>query len=102
MGAIKEQSADVYASTLAERGFVTLTIDNSYWGESVSDVRNAILPNMGAVMRNGYGKSCTVEQQKEVMTKVSEQRYEEYTTGDEIMQNYMPTELPKISHCKYS
>jgi fermentation-respiration switch protein FrsA (DUF1100 family) len=31
MGAVKEQSADVYASNMAERGFITLAIDLSYW-----------------------------------------------------------------------
>tara|TARA_R110000868_G_scaffold261995_1_gene520364 strand:+ start:2056 stop:3159 length:1104 start_codon:yes stop_codon:yes gene_type:complete len=151
MGAVKEQSADVYASTLAERGFVTLAIDNSYWGESDGEPKNAILPDMfsesfnaavdflgtrpfvdrdnigiigicgsggfvvsaakidprmkaiatismydmGSVTRNGYGKSRTVEQRKELIAKAAEQRYEEYTTGKQIMQNYMPTELPK-------
>ena len=34
MGAVKEQGADVYASKLAERGFITLAVDLSFWGES--------------------------------------------------------------------
>ncbi len=37
MGAVKEQSADVYASNMAERGFITLAIDLSFWGESDGD-----------------------------------------------------------------
>lgn len=34
MGAVKEQSANLYAQRLAEQGFVTLAIDLSFWGES--------------------------------------------------------------------
>lgn len=32
MGAVKEQSANLYATKMAERGFVTLSIDLSFWG----------------------------------------------------------------------
>jgi hypothetical protein len=42
MGAVKEQSADVYASNMADRGFVTLAIDLSFWGESDGQPRNAV------------------------------------------------------------
>lgn len=48
MGAVKEQSSTLYAQKLAERGFVTLAIDLSYWGESEGKVRNAVLPDMYA------------------------------------------------------
>ena len=48
MGAVKEQSADVYASNMADRGFITLAIDLSFWGESEGEVRNAVLPDMYA------------------------------------------------------
>lgn len=48
MGAVKEQSADVYASNMAERGFITLAIDLSFWGESEGETRNAVLPDMYA------------------------------------------------------
>ncbi|MEP0797486.1 hypothetical protein NDI44_23490 [Trichocoleus sp. DQ-A3] len=34
MGAVKEQSANLYAQKLAEQGFVTLSLDLSFWGES--------------------------------------------------------------------
>ncbi|MDQ3233968.1 MAG: alpha/beta hydrolase, partial [Pseudobdellovibrionaceae bacterium] len=34
MGAVKEQSSNLYATKLAEQGFVTLAIDLSFWGES--------------------------------------------------------------------
>ena len=34
MGAVKEQSANLYATKLAEQGFVTLSFDLSFWGES--------------------------------------------------------------------
>ena len=48
MGAVKEQSANLYAQKLAERGFVTLTFDLSYWGESEGQPRNAVLPDVYA------------------------------------------------------
>ncbi|QYJ81713.1 alpha/beta hydrolase [Shewanella aegiceratis] len=48
MGAVKEQSAVLYAQQLAERGFVTLAIDLSFWGESEGEPRNAVLPDMYA------------------------------------------------------
>lgn len=48
MGAVKEQSANVYASNMAERGFVTLSLDLSFWGESDGEPRNAVLPDMYA------------------------------------------------------
>jgi fermentation-respiration switch protein FrsA (DUF1100 family) len=48
MGAVKEQSADVYASTLADRGFITLAIDLSFWGESDGQPRNAVSPDIYA------------------------------------------------------
>lgn len=46
MGAVKEQSADVYASNMADRGFIALAIDLSFWGESEGSPRNAVLPDM--------------------------------------------------------
>ncbi|WP_228394321.1 alpha/beta hydrolase [Chryseobacterium glaciei] len=46
MGAVKEQSADVYASHMAEKGFVTMAIDLSFWGESAGEPRNAVLPDV--------------------------------------------------------
>ena len=46
MGAVKEQSADVYASNMAERGFITLAIDLSFWGESEGEPRNAVAPDI--------------------------------------------------------
>ena len=48
MGAVKEQSADVYASNMAERGFVTLAIDLSFWGESEGEPRNVVAPDIYA------------------------------------------------------
>ncbi|MBM7421338.1 MULTISPECIES: alpha/beta hydrolase [Chryseobacterium] len=151
MGAVKEQSADVYASSLAERGFITMAIDLSFWGESDGEPKNAISPDMfsesfnaavdflgtrpfvdrenigvlgvcgsgsfvisaakidprmkaiatismydmGSVNRDGLNKSQSVEQRKEKIAQAAEQRYEEYTTGKQIMQNYLPVELPK-------
>lgn len=48
MGAVKEQSANLYATHMAERGFVTLSIDLSFWGESAGEPRNAVSPDIYA------------------------------------------------------
>jgi fermentation-respiration switch protein FrsA (DUF1100 family) len=48
MGAVKEQSANLYAQKLAERGFVTLSLDLPFWGESAGEPRNAVLPDVYA------------------------------------------------------
>src|SRR5436309_11673011 len=46
MGAVKEQSANLYAQKLADQGFVTLSLDLSFWGESEGQPRNAVLPDV--------------------------------------------------------
>ena len=46
MGAVKEQSANLYAAKLAERGFVTMSLDLSYWGESEGQPRNLVAPDV--------------------------------------------------------
>ncbi len=48
MGAVKEQSANLYATKMAEQGFVTLAIDLSFWGESEGTPRNAVSPDIYA------------------------------------------------------
>ena len=48
MGAVKEQSANLYATKMAERGFVALSLDLSYWGGSEGTPRNAVSPDMYA------------------------------------------------------
>ncbi|HET6409868.1 MAG TPA: alpha/beta hydrolase [Chthoniobacteraceae bacterium] len=48
MGAVKEQSADLYAQKLAEQGFVTLSVDLPFWGESEGQPRNSVLPDVYA------------------------------------------------------
>lgn len=48
MGAVKEQSAMLYAQKLAEQGFVTLAIDLPFWGESEGQPRNQVAPEMYA------------------------------------------------------
>lgn len=48
MGAVKEQSSNLYAQKLAEQGFVTLAIDLSFWGESQGQPRNAVSPDIYA------------------------------------------------------
>lgn len=48
MGAVKEQSANLYAQKMAEKGFVTLSLDLSFWGESEGQPRNAVSPDIYA------------------------------------------------------
>ncbi|BCA28604.1 alpha/beta hydrolase [Metapseudomonas otitidis] len=48
MGAVKEQSANLYATKLAEQGFITLAIDLPFWGESEGQPRNAVSPDLYA------------------------------------------------------
>lgn len=48
MGAVKEQSSMLYAQKLAEQGFVTLAIDQSFWGESDGQPRNVVAPDIYA------------------------------------------------------
>ena len=48
MGAVKEQSANLYATKMAEQGFVTLSLDLSFWGESEGEPRNAVSPDIYA------------------------------------------------------
>ena len=48
MGAVKEQSANLYATKMAEQGFVTLSLDLSFWGESAGEPRNAVAPDIYA------------------------------------------------------
>ncbi|ETI53049.1 hypothetical protein F443_03964 [Phytophthora nicotianae P1569] len=139
MGAVKEQSANLYATKMAEQGFVTVSIDLSFWGGSDGEPRNAVSPDlyaesfsaavdyltlqsfidserigalgicgsgsfaisaakidsrikavatssmydMGAVNRNGLRHSQTVEQRKETIDQMSQQRSIE-TAGGEV------------------
>ncbi|KRD13811.1 hypothetical protein ASE48_30110 [Mycobacterium sp. Root265] len=46
MGAVKEQSANLYATKMAEQGFVTMSLDLSYWGESAGEPRNLVAPDV--------------------------------------------------------
>src|SRR3954463_1173704 len=48
MGAVKEQSANLYATKMAERGFVTMSLDMSFWGQSDGQPRNAVAPDIYA------------------------------------------------------
>ncbi len=47
-GAVKEQSANLYATKMAEQGFVTISLDLSFWGESDGQPRNAVAPDIYA------------------------------------------------------
>lgn len=48
MGATKEQSAMLYAQKMAEKGYITLAIDLSFWGESKGKPRNTVAPEIYA------------------------------------------------------
>lgn len=48
MGAVKEQSADLYAVKMAERVFVTMSVDLAFWGGSDGQPRNAVAPELYA------------------------------------------------------
>jgi len=48
MGAVKEQSANLYATQMAERGFVAMSIDLPFWGESEGQPRNLVSPDIYA------------------------------------------------------
>ena len=48
MGAVKEQSANLYAVKMAEQGFVTLSVDLAFWGDSEGQPRNAVSPDLYA------------------------------------------------------
>jgi fermentation-respiration switch protein FrsA (DUF1100 family) len=48
MGAVKEQSANLYATKLAEQGFVTVSIDLTFWGGSEGEPRNAVSADLYA------------------------------------------------------
>lgn len=45
-GAVRQQSANLYATKMAEAGFITLTFDQSFWGESAGMPRGAVLPDV--------------------------------------------------------
>ncbi|MBY0332396.1 MAG: alpha/beta hydrolase [Acetobacteraceae bacterium] len=48
MGAVKEQSANLYATKMAEQGFVAMSIDLPFWGESEGQARNLVSPEVYA------------------------------------------------------
>jgi fermentation-respiration switch protein FrsA (DUF1100 family) len=48
MGAVKEQSANLYATKMAEQGFVAMSLDLPFWGESEGLPRNAVSPDFYA------------------------------------------------------
>lgn len=53
MGAVKEQSANLYATKLAEQGFVTVSLDVPFWGGSEGEPRNAVSPDLYAEAFSG-------------------------------------------------
>lgn len=60
----------------------------------IKAVATASMYDMGAVTRNGYGKTRSVEDRKALAGQASQQRIDEFTTGEQIFQNSLPVELP--------
>ena len=48
MGAVKEQSANLYAQKMADRGYVTVSLDLPFWGASEGQPRNVVSPDFYA------------------------------------------------------
>ena len=46
--AVRQQAANLYATKMAEAGFVALSFDQSFWGESSGTPRGAVLPDVYA------------------------------------------------------
>ena len=46
MGAVKEQSASLYAQKMADQGFVAMAIDLPFWGSSEGTPRNSVVPDL--------------------------------------------------------
>lgn len=44
--AVRQQAANLYATKMAEEGFVALSFDQSFWGESAGNPRGAVLPDV--------------------------------------------------------
>ena len=44
--AVRQQAANLYATKMAEAGFVALSFDQSFWGESAGTPRGAVLPDV--------------------------------------------------------
>lgn len=70
MGAVKEQSASLYATKLAKQGFVTLSLDIPFWGGSEGEPRNGVAPDLyaeafsAAVDYLGSQNSTTVDRER--------------------------------------
>lgn len=45
-GAVKEQSANLYATKMAEQGFVTISLDLPFWGGSEGEPLGGVVPDL--------------------------------------------------------
>lgn len=154
IGAVKEQAATLYATKMAERGFVTLAVDLPFWGESDGEPRNAVAPDvyaetfsaavdylgkqvyvdreriggigicasggfvisaakidprikavatvsmydMGQALRNGLGKSQSIEQRKAFIAEAAQQRWVEVDGGKTRYTGGTVLEITEKSH----
>lgn len=48
MGAVREQSANLYTTKLAEQGFVTISVNTPFYGYSDGEPRNSVYPELYA------------------------------------------------------
>ncbi|KAF0634773.1 hypothetical protein FPSE5266_08017 [Fusarium pseudograminearum] len=81
MGAVKEQSANLYATKLAEQGFITISIDLPHWGGSDGEPRNAVSAEYYAEAFRAavdyLGLQEFVDQRKELINAAAAQRWTE-------------------------
>jgi len=95
MGAVKEQSADLYAQKLAEQGFVdrqrigvlgicgsgSFVISAAKIDPRMKAIATVSMYDMGAANRNGLRHSQPLEQRQQTIAAAAEQRYVEFAGG---------------------
>ncbi|RMZ35014.1 hypothetical protein D0859_00857 [Hortaea werneckii] len=64
MGAVKEQSANLYATKMAEQGFVTVSIDIPFYGGSEGQPINSVLPDLYSEASITFGLRSYVDRRR--------------------------------------
>ena len=120
-GAVKEQSAGLYAQTMAERGFLTIAFDPSYTGESGGFPRYVASPDintedfcaavdylstrikatvtstmydMSRVNANGYFDAMDADARYELRKQLNAQRTADAKSGSYALAGGVPDPLP--------